>query len=317
MESLHTVGMCLLIFRILPDVDQFTGIALISAVAFLPALLRLVSCRDVILDLSPEVSMRGRLSCSLTLRRFCGSKFGRVARNVLDVVNVAVQLSVLPAVVVWDFLDNRDWVTVATVTTAFVLVSFGWWENFVDDRFFCKIRLEGPGTFILKARYELQEGRSGLFMLSHLWKIILTTLLAYAFKRDNLTFSLSKTMDSLTAAGKDLGTIAPVFGLVFSSMVAYYVGYVACKLRMQIVSFSVPLILTTPIAYCVFLLNTKYDIMLSYLMPDSSPSYPDISTKWPHLVCGFVWWLSLLWVTRYIWFPRQENLAKFERSVKL
>ncbi|XP_041372213.1 uncharacterized protein LOC121385560 isoform X2 [Gigantopelta aegis] len=315
METLHSFGMCLLIFRILPFADQFTGIALISSVAALPCLLRLISCHDVRQESDPHLTARGNKTCCLNMRTCCNSKCGRVTKTLLDIVVLLAQLSVIPSIVMWDLLkkgsESKETIPILTVTAAFVFVSFGNWENFTDDRFFCKIKPRGVGSFILKARYELQEGRSGLFMLTHLWKIILTTILAYFFQ-DNLSFDLPSTMKSLTDSGNDLLTIGPVFGLVFSSLVAYYIGYIACKLRMQNFSFSVPLVLSTPVAYCVFVLNSQYN-MLRYIMTDSSSKYPGLMENWHHLVGGIVWWLSLLWLTRHIWFPRQENLAKFER----
>ena len=104
--------------------------------------------------------------------------------------------------------------------------------------------------------------------------------------------------------------------LVISGLVCYYFTYIACKLWMQRISFSMPLAMATPCAIFVFYLNTHYDF-LTEVTPNRTGN---INTKWPRdllshwttLVPGVAWFVSLLILTRHIWFPRQTRLAKIE-----
>ena len=98
-------------------------------------------------------------------------------------------------------------------------------------------------------------------------------------------------------------------------MVCYYLSYIACKLWMQRLSFSLPLILSAPCAILVFLLDKNYNFLhaVTEVTGNDNGGFSDLTSDWKKLVAGGVWFLSLMLLTRYVWFPRQSRLAKFEK----
>ena len=92
---------------------------------------------------------------------------------------------------------------------------------------------------------------------------------------------------------------------------------------MQRSALAIPLFLVTPLLFA-FLLP-----MCEYWNDNPCEFAPEIPAHlfWVcHPVSGltdlfvtdlrfmiFIWWLSLIWITRHIWFPTAERLAKTER----
>ena len=77
---------------------------------------------------------------------------------------------------------------------------------------------------------------------------------------------------------------------------------------MQRISFVVPASLSTPCAVLVFFLNSRYKFL-------TTGNADDVVVQWPGLsqmVFGVTWFVSLLLLTRHVWFPRQNRLAKIE-----
>lgn len=99
-ETLHTIGVAILVLLILPELDVVKGAMLMNAMCFVPGVLNAIS-RDRT-DLRYPVKL------------------------ILDVLAVSAQAT---AFVVWPLLtgDAVLW----TIPVACVLVSLGWWENFV------------------------------------------------------------------------------------------------------------------------------------------------------------------------------------------
>ena len=122
MESLHTFGLSLLVFRVLPRLDVVHGLLLLTAVGTLPSILKPVT--------GVEVECRGSYRA---LRCF----FNRF----LDLLAMAGQLSALPVIYLLDYVktDGADLPAVLDVAGAVLLVSVSCWENFMDGRFFVQL----------------------------------------------------------------------------------------------------------------------------------------------------------------------------------
>lgn len=101
-ETLHTIGVALLVLIILPELDVVKGTMLMNAMCFVPGVLNALS-RDS------------------TEPRY-------IFKIILDVLAVSAQAT---AFVVWPLIkgDNILW----TIPVACVFVSFGWWENYVGS----------------------------------------------------------------------------------------------------------------------------------------------------------------------------------------
>ena len=135
MESLHTFGLVLLVFRVLPRLNVVHGLLLLCAVAILPSILKPVMGVDI----------RGQ-----RLR-----KLMCVFSGFLDFLAMAGQLSVLPVIILLDYVPTNggDVLNVLDVVGAVVFVSFTCWENFMDGKFFVKLGQRNAfKNFVLKVQ---------------------------------------------------------------------------------------------------------------------------------------------------------------------
>ena len=104
-ETLHVIGVAMLIYAVLPNMKVVQGAMLTNCVCFIPALFGLLS------------------------RNSKESK--RFAKSVVDILAIVAQLSgaflwVIPE------LNKTNWTHIWMLPTSLILASFGWWENYVD-----------------------------------------------------------------------------------------------------------------------------------------------------------------------------------------
>ena len=112
----------------------------------------------------------------------------------------------------------------------------------------------------------------------------------------------------------------PLIIQAISGALAYFFARLACKLCMQGFSFSFPLTFVTPAAVGFFLYLCHLEEWTRVTMPyvdigywKCSESFRLQSFHW-QMGCGLaLWWLSQIWTTGYVWFPKSERLAKVER----
>jgi hypothetical protein len=99
--------------------------------------------------------------------------------------------------------------------------------------------------------------------------------------------------------------------IISSTLLAYF-GGTACKLCMQMIGFSLPLSLTTPISVTVVVLQNIYEFL-----PTGSFVWIGVengSSTWIlHLAWLGVLWLSELYITSHIWFPGNGRMEKIDR----
>lgn len=99
---------------------------------------------------------------------------------------------------------------------------------------------------------------------------------------------------------------------IISSTVLAYFGSTACKLCMQLLGFSLPLTLTTPISIVVVVMQCQYEILPTrtfvWIGVESG------SNMWIlHLAWLGVIWLSEIYITSHVWFPGNGRLEKTDR----
>lgn len=108
---------------------------------------------------------------------------------------------------------------------------------------------------------------------------------------------------------------------VFSSAICFYTGRTACKLLMQKFGFSLPMTLTTPLTCGLMLLlsvssgfQSRVDLYTGSLGKYFYLDGVSMATELFTIAIGLsVFWLSQLWVSGHIWFPKLERMAKNER----
>ena len=316
MECAHSVGLSYLVFKYLEEMHSARGIMVMSATCILPSIIKPFFAKD-------DVS--GGSGCS----QFCK----KVTSFVADLFAIIAQISVIPLIINNGFLvtykddPSDEWETVLEIVFCLLLCSFSWWENFMDDRAFgtSNGRLQ---QFILQIKFDLQEGRPVVTFITSMFKIGITIMMAY-FLRGDLDLDVSAAAAALSKPQYENNFSSNMVGkysyikdytsiicITVGSYVAYYIAYTICKLRMQIVSFSLASLLSTPVAVGIVVLDCHYGGILSPFTKEELFCFTGASydtAHWHHYLLGLLWLMSTYWIARYIWYPNQERLAKVDR----
>ncbi|CAC5419944.1 CHS1 [Mytilus coruscus] len=316
MECAHSVGLSYLVFKYLGEMHSARGIMVMSATCILPSILKPFFAKD---DSTPRRNFR---------------IFKRILGFAADLMAIIAQISVIPVVINNGFLlertePSKEWQTVLEVVFCLLLCSFSWWENFMDDRAFGSSR-SFLQQFVLKIKFDLQESRPIVTTVTSLFKIGLTIAMAYVLRGER-NMDVSAAMSTLTDDRYEnvlpeklyehynyIKDYTSIICITIGSYLAYYVSYTICKLRMQVVSFSMAALLSTPVAVGIVVLDCEYQILEPftkeqlYCYPkQATDSYGD--SHWYHFLLGLLWLISAYWIAKYIWFSKQERLAKIDR----
>ncbi|KAI1291990.1 Chitin synthase 8 [Halotydeus destructor] len=323
MESLHTVGIALLVFVILPTLDVVKGAMLTNCLCFIPALLSLLS-------------------------RHTDEK-KRLVKSTMDFLSLAAQFS---AFIIWPFTAQATSDVAYLIPVASLLISMGWWENYVNK--------SAPFAFVrglASLKDNLHRCRYFLFIFISCWKIvvILVTMLlsrymidgsvGYLFTNFKAAFSQHKIL--IVRDRSDLSSLAthdhhvgiegewieldsssatPLTMLllqVVASWLCYVVGKFACKIMIQGFSYAFPLSLTVPISISVLVASCgvyiedscSFTSMLPRYLFWTCPAEPYINESFLsfHSLMWILWVLSQTWITIHIWIPKCERLASTEK----
>lgn len=300
MEGLHCVGLSLLVFRVLPGIDVVRGVMILSCTCMLPSILKPI--------------------CSSTKnsQEKCSSVLGKMVEFLLDLIATLAQLSAIPVVVLFEYYINewefaKDHMKIVELSSALFLCSFSWWENFIDDRFCGALKdTNALQIAMLGLKFDLQECRPMLFTLAAPVKAAVCASLAYFLRDPEIIFNLGEAIKSLSDQTHDIRLNTSIVVLVLSAFAGHYTAYTACKLQMQIVSYSIPLLLSTPTAVAIVYFDCQYNF-LSVVSQEVRSCDSDFLHLWWHLPLSALWFISVYWIGRHIWYPTQERLAKSEK----
>ncbi|GAB1605132.1 chitin synthase chs-2-like, partial [Argonauta hians] len=369
-ESLHSFGLCLFLFRVLPCLNTIRCLLLMNAVCQIPAILRLFATKrsedkrrkiiTIIFDFFAVLMQLTAIVVALTsMSTSCKQDKHHTtqASNVVGIdngKNGAKQTTDIPAPQTWE------------IPVALILISVKWWENFFDKsikigrREFCvkeykdslyrvrvkayilvsawKIGLTFGFAFLLIPNLSLVSKAFGTLLHKEVYNCTNTTLPAVttlSFLQSTVTTNNTfqhRTINCSDPADATNGccqgthedpwwefmTYLPLIIQIVSSGLCYYLARLACKLCMQRFSFAAPLCLVTPVA--VGTLLAFYYLGLDNFLTEAFLQSPSMDVEsdrqkliW-HIGIGFgLWWVSQLWVTRYIWTPKAPRLAFTEK----
>lgn len=318
-ETLHTVGAALLFYVVLPDLDSPRAIMLTNGVLIFP--------------------------CVLSIFRPRESGKTKVVNMALDSVALLIQVIGL---VIWPVLNMNwgdDWEigdfwnmqNSWALPLSLFLLSFGWWESFVDEhsKFF-------RGLWRVKINMIEENTRYTTYMVITLWKIVLffglfllfsrfcgpITDIAYLFDY-NLGESFRGTNGFFLEDGFNLDVSSYLLPLkVLAVQVGcgygmYIFGKFACKVKIQKVSFALPSILVMPATLAGLLgmcyVKDKDPCSFDGSIPNhvffQCPAKDDLMTWFGSLgsFMAILWFLSSVWISRHIWSPKSQKLASTEQ----
>ena len=315
-ETIHSIGFVLFAFKVLPSVNIIRGAILMMGVCVVPGVLKVFSRLQ-------DESWRG-------------------AKIALDVAAALLQLSL---VFIWpitiSFEGGREKLAdMWPITVSLPLISVAWWENYVDT----DTSLGAVGRFLLRMKRRVARTRSKTYIVAHLWKIPLTFALmigclvglhGYSV-RQLFDFSVSDvTCRNALPGARDVRLedyaqlnrdwLMASLIQITASLLCYLAARAACKVRIQYIGFSIPLVLA-PLATFGLLVGgcevwNDNPLYFAHRLPTylfwrchDKDELGQIAIKDSIWVIA-LWWLSEVFITRHIWFPKVERLAKTSKYV--
>lgn len=314
MESAQTFGMCLLLFRILPSTDFFRGLLITFAICQIPSLLKVI-----VHEKRPNPSI------------------SEIVAIIMNIAAFLVQIAAIPFFSIGEFISEGNftlleghnettYVKTEMVLTgtlewelpvALVLISLGWWENYVSGEW----SIFGKVTIPFKQwRSILQDARETSYFLVAPFKIGLTLLFARLLT-NNSSFILpaanefNATTSEFSSKAEEVGvSYSLMFIQVGSGIICTYLAGLACKLHMQRTAFALPLTLAPPCALMVVYLQCEYMFLPAHWHVGGwFCGKQDIVSLLIPLICAVLLWLSYSITVSHIWFPESERMAKIEK----
>ncbi|XP_054158314.1 chitin synthase chs-2-like [Oppia nitens] len=247
-ETFNAIGISLLIFLILPTIDSIKGAMITNSICLIPGLLLLLS------TVQDNDKLLNRI---LTLLACCFQFAG---------------LIVWP-IIVHDDGSRMYWY----LPLALIMVSFTWWENYVDPGARLKPSANIVSKWLDQCRQDLARSRYFTYLIVSLWKclVILSMMIlieylnedtatvgtmfsrfgeAYrnydiAIIRDKSQFEHQTPMDGDDHIMSISDPYVPVWVLlvqITASYMCYAVGKFSCKICIQGVSFAIPVNMAVP-----------------------------------------------------------------------
>ncbi|XP_014664502.1 PREDICTED: uncharacterized protein LOC106806877 [Priapulus caudatus] len=279
-ETLHTLGVYTFALRVLPRIDAVYGAMVTSGICFIPGVMRLLN--------------HGRRE-----------RWG-VAQILLDVLAIALQGTVFA----WLFL-TLDALNAGIATASLICISLSYWETFVSEASAIPILSQ-----LGKTRNEMRGARHKTYFLVNVWKIVAGL---------GITAFFAGVAGAPGGAKSIFGDIPAV--VVYTTIVqgaASLLGYatvrLVCKIKIQLFSFSLPIVLSTLATVVLLCVRCFFRDPIVSLLPATEEFYwncPDKegSKNVTYIMeyygwMWFFWVASQFWITSHIWTPCIERLAK-------
>ena len=336
--------MCLFVFRVLTVLDNtFQGIAILMGTSVVPSFLLMLNIPK---DCKKNEQSTRHEQPDEVAKESCDNRNDRKNTAIkavvicLNILAFLAQVSVLFLIPVKRVLHHPDERFYYEMPISMIMVSVGWWENYADPawNFFCdrqKYNMLGAdarqtGDTFLQS---LREAKVKLSFAGNIWKVFLTILMAFML---NLEYSfsdwfnfLSNPLDCEDFWGNDVtryneGTLKTEWVIllaigIFDTIAVYFLVRTCAKIRIQAATIGLATLLVTPV-----MLGSM--VLICYHWTDDACVLSDVRPLHMFWSCNkneiedffFVdygwltifWWLSQVWVSRHIWSPTADRLAK-------
>ncbi|CAC5381736.1 CHS1 [Mytilus coruscus] len=306
-ECMHSVGLGYLVFKVLGELHAAHGIMALNTTCFVPSVLNLFTSRATTNGDSAK-------KCLKACRRVTGT--------IINILACAAQISVIPLVIYFG-IYKMEVSTEGTIYSicCFLLCSLSWWENFLPDGTTKKNTLTDETKknnttcfnkfeqTILSIKFDLQESRPFITAISSLLKIGVTILIGVFLPESDL--SLVTGWKGLTL--DEIFKFTPIICITTCSFGAYYMAYAACRLKLQVISFSLACFLSTPFAVAIAMIDCEYNILSAFSNDSLNCQKEGSIDSYMYFIWGFILFVSIYWIARHIWSPNQERLAKMDK----
>ncbi|XP_048522963.1 chitin synthase chs-2 [Dendroctonus ponderosae] len=322
-ESLPAIGSSLLVFNVLPEIDVIRGAMLTNAMSVVPGL-------------------------ELILFNMYSTKRSVSMALVADIAALIAQVS---AFVAWPLLADGD-STIWLIPVSTILISFGWWENFISEtsaiefvRNMAKSRKSFPNSkyfsyaiiSILKCCIFFATTVASLY--------IREGTIGYMFNNFTATFGnhrmmvteviptisgISNGVDDAVSSGVTQPIYSDItlqlsiwFVCIATAYICYAFAKFSCKIMIQGASFAfpiglvVPVLITGLVIFCGYFAKDEcafHGSIPSYLFFNAPPlTYLNDFIGHQYAWVWLLWLVSQIWITRHIWSNKNSKLATTEQ----
>ncbi|KRY30196.1 ER degradation-enhancing alpha-mannosidase-like protein 1 [Trichinella spiralis] len=298
LETIQTIGMCMLVFSILPELDSVRGVMLLSALGLVPSLLNVLFNLQLFVEEEPTVKVSSR----------------QLVHIIADVIAFLMQTSALWT---WVLVDRTLKVRSMLAFSLFA-TSLRWWENYVDH--------SSQGSFAILIKLgnlarRLQRSRYKTHVLLSIWRCALSLfcmlMLGGSVHRLRVLFDFTDPFQHLNGSStvgvgftiwnwsSSLSAYASTFrslalGLICSSWACYQAARFACKVHMGKFSYSFPVVVTVPFTVAILLSlgevrRLRPCFAVGWLTDKLYWNLSSYSQVWPDLLRDRAAWMWIFW----------------------
>ncbi|KRX61196.1 ER degradation-enhancing alpha-mannosidase-like protein 1 [Trichinella sp. T9] len=298
LETIQTIGMCMLVFSILPELDSVRGVMLLSALGLVPSLLNVLFNLQLFVEEEPTVKVSSR----------------QLVHIIADVIAFLMQTSALWT---WVLVDRTLKVRSMLAFSLFA-TSLRWWENYVDH--------SSQGSFAILIKLgnlarRLQRSRYKTHVLLSIWRCALSLfcmlMLGGSVHRLRVLFDFTDPFQHLNGSStvgvgftiwnwsSSLSAYASTFrslalGLICSSWACYQAARFACKVHMGKFSYSFPVVVTVPFTVAILLSlgevrRLRPCFAVGWLTDKLYWNLSSYGQVWPDLLRDRAAWMWIFW----------------------
>ena len=329
-ETLHTCGLMILMYWCLPLLDGTRAILLMTGVGFIPSILRPFIKQHKAITVIDVFVIFVQFTAAIFYPIFTGVNPNIGAKCPRNLNN----FSVLPGNLTEDL--SQFW----PVPLAVILVSLSYWENFVDE----KNHLGKLGDRLWELKKAIHKTRTKTNVIAYTWKLTLTLAMIFPMflwkypGRDvaelfnSANFKLSNCLNEPPWTGpttSPLGIdvmddwIVLYFVQAGVSLVGYYTATLTVMGSVQVATYTLAVTLATPASLGVLQWAClqcgrfwTFETFAFFNCLNGWSMWTELaSERWTYI--GFFWWISQLWLTRHLWMPTIERMARTDRYIKL
>ncbi|GFR97723.1 LOW QUALITY PROTEIN: chitin synthase, partial [Elysia marginata] len=339
-ETIQSMGLCTLVFYVMPRHDPILNCCLLSATVSIPAILGMLypfSRRHENGDTNSRIFSNTCPNTRFLLMRFA------------DIIGSTLHVGALAVFAYRDVTETKSVTRTALLIMSLLFVSVGSWDNYVTTRHAQQksgIEKNRKASWLVTLVRFMRKRKTKTNLVTSLWKIIFTIAYAAIFfswesgacLRVFFFLSTSATNCSLIGSVSLVDNLPPfdtpgcqsylpIYLALFNittSILCYKLGKSACKVLLQNIGFSLPLTLVTPVTFgllCLSYTNSEdieafFGCAFSWAYSNMEISLADylrhvVEDYW--LLAALIAHVTLIYVTRHVWSSRSARMAPTDR----
>ncbi|KAG5345608.1 CHS3 synthase, partial [Acromyrmex heyeri] len=295
-DTLHTLGLVLLTFIILPEIGAVQGAAIFCCLCFIPGLLNLLSRNE-----------KSRNISAIKLRLL----------KIFDALALIAQISGMLWPLILTIEHDVDKTLMWITPIALALCSSRWWSNFVSSH-----SNVGLVRFLSRAKEDLQPGQHVVQGYVSIWRIFIFITGAFVINiREGID---AKNFFSPQFTYHNFPTPLYIFAIqAVCTMTMYQACKFAYRTHMHRFGFAFPTNLVSLGLVCLIVtlcIARKKDIcVFCNVTPDYLFFEDFLFGNWNEFLSSWYTWLwltwlmSQIWITIHLWTTENERLALAER----